>query len=167
MARPWVEKAGGTYRALLDQYNEVGKAYGLKYVPVGIALDEEGKLARPVASVNIDDEAFRTELEAWVTSGAIPPSWQALAGPDRLAPLTAAEREADARLQLAIVLLERGAKEEAIAELKRAVRLDAENWLIRKQLWAVEAPEAFYGGEVDYGWQKEQMEREAAGLLAD
>ena len=39
VARPWVEKAGGTFRSLLDQENVVGKRYGLKYVPVGILRD--------------------------------------------------------------------------------------------------------------------------------
>ena len=167
MARTWVEKAGATYRALLDQHNQIGKAYNLKYVPVGIALGEDGRLARPVGSVNIDDAAFRAELAAWATSGAIPANWQALPGGGRPQPLSVAEREADARLQLAIVLLEREARAEAVAELKKAVRLDPQNWLIRKQLWALETPEAFYSGEVDYSWQKAQMEREAVSLLAD
>ena len=63
-ARPWVEKAGATYRGLLDQQNQIGKAYNLKYVPIGIALDEQGRLVRPVGSVNIDDDAFRAELVA-------------------------------------------------------------------------------------------------------
>ena len=166
-ARPWVEKAGATYRGLLDQQNQIGKAYNLKYVPIGIALDEQGRLVRPVGSVNIDDDAFRAELVAWATSGAIPASWQNMSGGGRPQPLTLAEREADARFQLAIVLLERDAKAEAIAELKKAVRLDPQNWLIRKQLWPLEAPQAFYSGAVDYDWQKAQMEREAAGLLAD
>jgi tetratricopeptide (TPR) repeat protein len=157
-ARPWVEKAGATYRGLLDQQNQIGKAYNLKYVPIGIALDEQGRF---------DDDAFRAELVAWATSGAIPASWQNMSGGGRPQPLTLAEREADARFQLAIVLLERDAKAEAIAELKKAVRLDPQNWLIRKQLWALEAPQAFYSGAVDYDWQKAQMEREAAGLLAD
>jgi Tfp pilus assembly protein PilF len=80
---------------------------------------------------------------------------------------TLAEREADARFQLAIVSLEGGDKNQAVAELKRAVQLDAKNWLIRKQLWALEAPEAFYGDAVDYAWQKVQMQREAEGLLAE
>jgi len=164
VARPWVEKAGGTYRALLDQRNELGKACGLKYVPVGILVDEEGRLVRPITSVNIDDEKFRRELEEWVESGAIPRTWIEMDG-DALQPLSAAEKEADARFQLAIVLLEQKRHEEALAELKRAVKLDPENWLIRKQLWAVESPEAFYEGDVDYGWQKRQMEREAREWL--
>lgn len=151
----------------MDQHNQIGKAYNLKYVPVGIVLDEQGRLARPVGSVNIDDEVFRAELAAWATSGAIPAAWQAMPGGGRPQPLTLAEREADARFQLAIVLLERESQAEAVGQLKQAVRLDPQNWLIRKQLWALEAPEAFYSGAVDYDWQKAQMEREAAGLLAD
>ena len=57
------EKADGTFRSLLDRDNQVGKAYGCKYVPVGILLDASGKLARSVSSVNIDQEGFRGELE--------------------------------------------------------------------------------------------------------
>jgi len=166
VARPWVEKAGATYRALLDQHNETGKAYGLKYVPVGIALDEEGQLVRPVSSVDIGDDVFRAELVQWATSGVIPASWRQMEGGTPAA-MTVAEREADARFQLAIVLLERGDKDQAISELKKAVQLDAQNWLIRKQLWALEAPEAFYGDAVDYAWQKAQVQREAEGLLAE
>jgi tetratricopeptide (TPR) repeat protein len=167
VARPWVEKANGTYRALLDQRSEIGKACGLKYVPVGIVLDEEGRLARPVGSVSIDDENFRRELGQWAQSGSIPPSWREMASPARPAPFTYDEREALARFELAVVLLERGEREEAIAELRRAVRLDPQNWLIRKQLWAVHTPEAFYSGPVDYAWQKQQMEKEAAELLGE
>jgi hypothetical protein len=167
VARPWVEKAGATYRALLDQHNEIGKAYGLKYVPVGIALDAEGRLVRPVRGVDIGDDVFRAELMQWAASGAIPDSWRQLKGSGTPAAPTLAEREADARFQLAIVSLEGGDKNQAVAELKRAVQLDAKNWLIRKQLWALEAPEAFYGDAVDYAWQKVQMQREAEGLLAE
>ena len=74
--------------------------------------------------------------------------------------MTADEREADAKFQHAIALLKQGKREDAIAELKRAFVLDPKNWLIRKQLWAIENPGMFYDGNVDYRWQKEQMARE-------
>jgi tetratricopeptide (TPR) repeat protein len=167
VARPWVEAAGGTYRALLDQHNTIGKAYGVKYVPVGILVDEEGRLARSVGSVNIDQEAFRSELTEWVTSGAIPSAWIEANREARPPELTPDEREADARFQLAVVLLKNGNRDEAILELKRAFRLDPANWLIRKQLWAVEYPEAFYEGKVDYAWQKAQIEREKAEMAGE
>ena len=75
LARPWVEKAGGTYRALLDQYNFIGKAYNLKYVSVGIALDETGRLVRPVGSVNIQDAEFLADLKEWAETDGIPKRW--------------------------------------------------------------------------------------------
>lgn len=160
LAKPWVEKAGGAYRALLDQHNVIGKAYNVKYVPVGIFLNEDGRLARAVGSVNIGDDEFRGELTQWAAFGTIPKTWIDKNKDKKPRALTAEEQEADARFQLAIVLLENGKREEAIAELKRAFVLDSQNWLIRKQLWAIETPEAFYDGNVDYGWQKEQRARE-------
>ncbi len=152
---------------MLDQHNTIGKAYGLKFVPVGIILDEDGRLARAVGSVNIDQAEFREELESWVRTGVIPKGWIDADDGREIQELTVEEREADARFQLAIVLLEQNKRPEAITELKRAFRLDPKNWLIRKQLWAVEHPEAFYDGNVDYGWQKEQMAKEDAALATD
>lgn len=35
-------------------------------------------------------------------------------------------------------------------------KLDQDNWIIRKQIWALEHPEKFYKGKVDYDWQKIQ-----------
>ena len=161
-ALPWVKKAGGTYRALLDQHNVIGRSYGLKYVPIGIVLDKDGALARAVGSINIDEEGCLEQLTEWVVEDKIPDEWVATDRRDSPPPLTVDEQEADVRFQLAIVLLERGNKDEAVNELKRAFRLDPLNWLIRKQMWALETPEAFYSGDVDYAWQKEQMAREQA-----
>ncbi len=162
MARPWIDKAGGTYRALLDRHNLIGKAYGVKYVPVGIIVDAQGRLARAVGSVNIDEEEFQEQLTRWVVADEIPQEWIAADRSDLPIALTPDEQEADARLQLAVVLLEKGDKNAALDELRLAFRLDPENWLIRKQMWALETPEAFYEGDVDYDWQKEQMTREEA-----
>ena len=162
-AIPWIEKAGGKFRALIDRDNVVGKAYQLKYVPVGIFVDEDGRLVRPVGSVNIEDDALRSELGEWVTTGAIPNEWVASAGDTFPAgDTTGEEREAEARFQLSRILLESGKRSAAIEELKRAFELDRENWIIRKQLWALENPEVFYDGKVDYAWQKDQIAREDA-----
>ena len=38
----------------------------------------------------------------------------------------------------------------------RGLELNPDNYLIRKQIWAVENPERFYEGDVDYNWQREQ-----------
>jgi len=164
VAKPWVEKANATYRALLDQHNDLGKQLNLKYVPAGLVLDESGRLVRPLAHMNIDNEDFRKELESWAETGEIPTAWVKADGQTAVTEMTPDEQEANSRFELAITLLERDKKDEAIIELKRAFRLDPENWLIRKQLWALEHPERFYDGDVDFAWQKEQIAREQAEL---
>ena len=90
----------------------------------------------------------------------IPDPWIQGDRQERPTPLTLDEREADARYQLAIVLLDQGKRQEAIDQLKRAFRTDPNNLLIQKQLWAIETPQAFYDGEVDYDWQKTQIQKE-------
>jgi tetratricopeptide (TPR) repeat protein len=60
-----------------------------------------------------------------------------------------------------LVLLRQGKRTEALAELVRARGLDPTNWRIRKQIWALEHPEKFYGAAgIDWAWQKEQASRE-------
>ncbi len=138
----------------------IGKVFNLKYVPVGILLDEEGLLAKSIGPVNIDESDFSAELLEWVLTGTIPAAWSESNRPEIPHPLSSREQEADERFQRATQLLEQNNRAEALVELRAAVHLDPDNWVIRKQLWAVETPLAFYKGEVDYVWQKEQIKRE-------
>ena len=81
-----------------------------------------------------------------------------------------AECEAAARLRPSdatipfthgLVLLRQGKTNEALVKLTQARDLDAGNWRIRKQIWALEHPDKFYGTNgIDWGWQKEQIARE-------
>ena len=75
-------------------------------------------------------------------------------------PIPKAITEATARFQLGLVLLEVGKKQEAMAEWRKALALNPQNWIIHKQIWAVEHPDKFYEGDVDYGWQKARLEAE-------
>ena len=156
---PWLEKANTTFPTLLDRHNQIGKAYGVKYVPVGVLIDADGLLVRPVSMVDIRDPAFQLELEEWVTRGILPPSWKdgSSRGSTSLSP---SEQQSDEHLQNAVKHLDNDDREAALEELQEAVTLDPENWLIRKQRWAIEKPEAFYKGEVDYEWQKSRIESE-------
>ena len=54
-------------------------------------------------------------------------------------------------------LYNQGRIEEALAEWRKGMKLEPDNWVIRKQIWAVENPDKFYFGDVDYDWQKEQI----------
>ena len=52
---------------------------------------------------------------------------------------------------------ESGSIVEALARWRQGLKLNPDNYLIRKQIWAVENPERFYEGDVDYNWQREQF----------
>ena len=161
VAKPWLENAKVTFPALIDRHNEVGKLYGVKYVPVGILLDAKGMLARPVGSIDIGDAVLQKELNQWIATGAPPLQWKhETEGRNEPVPLTAREHQADQHLQNAIAHLDKGDRDAALQELRKGAALDPENWLIRKQGWAVEKPAAFYEGDVDYQWQKYRIESE-------
>ena len=59
----------------------------------------------------------------------------------------------------ATAAIRRGDRVEAIRLLKLAYPLEPDNYIIRKQLWAIENPERFYGGDIDREWQDHQLEQ--------
>lgn len=68
-------------------------------------------------------------------------------------------------VRLGTVLLAQGQRDAALAELRRALALDPESFIVRKQIWAIEHPERF-GPTIDFGWQKEQLAAERAAEAA-
>ena len=55
------------------------------------------------------------------------------------------------------LLPQQGDKKTAMRHWRRARDLDGGNYIIRKQIWAVEHPDKFYP-TVDYGWQGQQTD---------
>ncbi len=70
-------------------------------------------------------------------------------------------KSARALLGLATVCLDHGERDKALAVLKQAWALEPENWIIRKQIWAIEHPDQFYPA-INTDWQKEQIKKEDA-----
>jgi tetratricopeptide repeat protein len=66
-----------------------------------------------------------------------------------------------ALLGLASVELDIGEREKASAALKKAWALDPDNWVIRKQIWAVEHPDQFYPA-INTEWQRDEIKKEDA-----
>lgn len=66
---------------------------------------------------------------------------------------------AEGPFRIGRAMLRQGRKKQALVELKKAWEFDKGNWIIRKQIWAIEHPEKFYDGKVDYDWQKMQIEQ--------
>lgn len=71
------------------------------------------------------------------------------------------QKSARALVGLASVDLDLGDRTKALAELKQAWALEPDNWIIRKQIWAIEHPEQFYPA-INTDWQKKRIEQEDA-----
>ena len=159
MVQPWHEKANAEFVTLFDSQNILGNSYNLKAIPYGVMIDEAGRMVKSPFNINVAKKETIAMLEKWLSD----PTYNATLLRN-LKPLNKSQNpkviEANARFQLGLTLLEIGKKAEAMAEWRKALALDPKNWIIHKQIWAVEHPDKFYDGNVDYGWQKAQLEAE-------
>ena len=122
-------------------------------------IDEAGRLVKAPFNINVEDQETLMMLEKWLSDA----DYNAVLLRDvkrSNKPVSQVITEATARFQLGLVLLEVGKEQEAMAEWRKALALDPQNWIIHKQIWAVEHPDKFYKGAVDYTWQKVQLEAE-------
>jgi len=124
-------------------------------------IDEAGRLVKAPFNVNVKNQKHVAMLEKWLSD----PGYNAMLLREMKPSsetVVKTNTEAAARFELGLILLESGKKEEAMAEWRKALALDPKNWIIHKQIWAVEHPDKFYKGGVDYGWQKAQLEAEVS-----
>ena len=120
-------------------------------------IDEAGRLVKAPFNINVKDQETLVILEKWLSDA----NYNAVLLRDMKRsnkPVSQVITEATARFPLGLVLLEAGKKQEAMAEWRKALALDPQNWIIHKQIWAVEHPDKFYKGAVDYTWQEAQLE---------
>ncbi|MDE0637625.1 MAG: tetratricopeptide repeat protein [Candidatus Poribacteria bacterium] len=157
--KPWHDKANAEFITLVDSQNILGNSYNLKAIPYGVMIDEAGRIVKSPFSINVAKKETIAMLEKWLSDTTYNATLLR-----NLKPLNKSQNpkiiEANARFQLGLTLLEIGKKAEAMTEWRKALALDPQNWIIHKQIWAVEHPNKFYDGNVDYGWQKAQLEAE-------
>ncbi len=147
--RLFVEGGNLSYPVLVDLENVLGGSYGFLAIPNAFIVDETGILRyQRLSTFTIKKPEIRAELEA-VLAGV-----PAASGGDAAAPV----KEAAALFARGVAVLRAGLREEALALWRRAFTLDPNNFLIRKQIWAVEHPEKFYP-QIDFDWQKERLDR--------
>jgi len=157
--KPWHNKANAEFDTLVDSQNILGNLFNLKAIPYGVMIDEAGRLIKSPFSINVAKKETLAMLEKWLSDTAY--NATLLCDVKLLnKPKNPKVIEANARFQLGLTLLEVGKKTEAMTEWRKALALDPKNWIIHKQIWVVEHPDKFYDGNVDYGWQKAQLELE-------
>jgi hypothetical protein len=163
-ARSFVEAAGLTFPTIIDEQGTLSRLFDFKVVPNGVLLDEEGIVRwTKFGGFSIDNPDDVAAVERFLAGGEPKPS-PAQDVPYALGPL---ERELVAtKLQLGRVLLDAGRTAEATAAWRDALRLDPQNFTIRKQIWVAEHPEKFFP-TIDFAWQQEQLTAEREREIAD
>ena len=153
--RHYVEKAGARFTTLVDQENILSDLYGFRAIPNGFLIDEQGIVRfSQLGGFDIRRNETAEVLERWVSGQSPTP-----AGEEPEDALGAGHTEANAIFREGLDLYRTGRIEEALARWRQGLELDPDNYLIRKQIWAVENPDRFYEGDVDYNWQSEQLAR--------
>ena len=154
-ARPYTEAAGATFVTAVDEDNLLGRTYGFKAIPNGLLIDESGVLRYTrFGGVDVRRPDTTEVLRRWTGGSNLDDT-----GEESVAPAGVAESEAQELFSRGLVRYREGRTGEAVADWRRALALDPDNYIIHKQIWAVENPERFYDGDVDYDWQKHQMEQ--------
>lgn len=153
-ARPFVEAAGVTFSTVVDRNNLLSGLFGFKAVPNALFIDEDGVIAyQKYTGFDIQKPEFRQAAETWA-DGQLPT--EASQG----AEVTNSENDHAKAVRLfdnGMKLYESGQTRQALALWRDAGALEPDNYVIRKQIWAVENPDKFYAGDVDYDWQKTQL----------
>lgn len=155
VVHPWLDEAGVTFPTVVDQSDAMARTFGLTAVPIAFFVGADRRLVEPPTAANPGDDAQRDAILAWARGE------QARPGFVHDARRTDAERPeiatARAWWRLASLALSDDRKAEGRAHLERAFELDPDNWLIRKQRWALDEPAKFYGGMIDTDWQRSQV----------
>jgi len=157
-AQPWVERARATFAVAVDSENKLGALLGYTVVPTGVFVDEQGIVRHLQAGdFSVRDEHTLARVERFLAGDVDVLEELKVESSSRLEPL---EQElVDAKVSLASELLARGGRDEALEALDRALELNPDNYLIRKQRWTIRNPERFQP-EIDWDWQREELARE-------
>lgn len=146
--KPYVDAAKPDFNVVIDQRNVLGALFGYRAIPNGVFLDERGILrfrkfsGFDIRKPEMAEEAFR---------------FAAGSGELTLEP-SATVTHGD-YFSRGLALYEAGDIEGAKRVWREGIKVEPDHWNMRKQLWAIERPDRFYDGAVDYAWQREQVER--------
>lgn len=152
-ARPYVELATGTFQTVVDAENMLGGMYGFRAIPNGYLIDENGVVEyEKLGGFDIRKLETALVVNRWADgeglAAAQNPKSEAKDGPSA---------KAIALFQKGLELYNSDSVGEAMALWQQGLALDPDNYIILKQIWAVENPDRFYAGDIDYDWQREQM----------
>jgi hypothetical protein len=162
-ARKFYEQAGVTFVRGIDRADTLWATLGFQVVPNGLFLDEQGivryakfggfeaREARDVAEI----ERLLAEPAAAATQPAVVGIQEAGAPAVSATPLGTAAQW----FRMGAEALRKGDKKAALRYWRKALDQEPDNFVIRKQIWALEHPEQFYP-KINFDWQREQLSKE-------
>jgi hypothetical protein len=152
LARRYARAAGATFPVLLDQEGLLSSLYRFRGIPNGWVIDENGVIRfRQLGGFDIRKPETAEAIEQ--TLNSIIPS------PAAAQPHEEPRPDALKAFQEGVQLLRLENKRAAVEAWLRAAEADPANFLVRKQIWHLLHPERFEP-EVDFAWQRAQVERE-------
>lgn len=147
-ARPYHEQARAEFVTVVDQANSLSQLFGFRAIPNGILIDENGLLRyQKYGGFDIRKPEFLEVVQQFAGTGNAPEAAE-----------SGGVSPAHEHFERGYALYKSGDVEGAKAAWREGIAVDPGNWNMRKQLWAIENPDRFYEGDVDYGWQKQQID---------
>lgn len=152
LPRPFHEKAGAKFTTVVDTGTTVTRTFGVRAVPNGALIDEDGVLRYALyGGFDIRKPATKKLATEFLLNGVVHLTDETpIKGAVEVASLDHFER--------GLELYRSGDMESAAAIWREGMKVEPDHWNMRKQLWAIEHPDRFYDGDVDYDWQKVQVE---------
>lgn len=147
----WYDRANATFTTLIDAQHAVSSAYQFINVPMGIWIDEAGRVVRPAEpawntdqvmkispekNIVTEGRVYTDALRDWVSNGER--SRLTLSGEEfarRVKPRSAAEMEADASFKLAVWFHQNGNDALAAKYWEHAQQLNPDDWNYHRQEW--------------------------------
>ncbi len=151
--RRFLEAAGAEFVTVVDEGAALAELFGFKAVPNGLLIDESGGLVyKHFGGFDIRKPETAELVRSFFEGRAVADSPDGAAG-------GGVPVESMAYFQRGLEQLRAGDEAAAKATWREGIAVEGDNWNLRKQLWALEHPEKFYDGPVDFGWQKEQIKQ--------
>lgn len=149
--RPFHDKARAQFTTVVDAGTVVTRTFGVRAIPNGALIDENGILRYSLyGGFDIRNPATKKLVSGFLLNGEVTLTDETeVKGAVDVASLDHFER--------GLELYGSGDFEGAAVIWRQGMELEPDHWNMRKQLWAIEHPDRFYDGKVDYDWQKVQV----------
>jgi hypothetical protein len=149
--RPFHDKARAEFTTVVDAGTIVTRTFGVRAIPNGALIDENGILRYSLyGGFDIRNPATKKLVSGFLLNGEVTLTDETeVKGAVDVASLDHFER--------GLELYGSGDLEGAAVIWRQGMELEPDHWNMRKQLWAIEHPDRFYDGKVDYDWQRIQV----------